>query len=81
MALTAIPIFRRRGFTHLAPLIYGGVAYIGGAVMEYLGWFVVIPGVVHAHEIWHIMVLAGALFHWWFVWNVTGDDIVARRTP
>ena len=77
VALTAIPIFLRRGFRHLAPLFYGGVAYTMGAFMEYMGWIVVIPGVVHAHEIWHLAVLAGALLHWWFVWNVVGDDVVA----
>jgi len=72
-ALPAILIFRSHGFAYLAPLFYGAVAYSIGAVMEYFGWLVVIPGVVHAHEIWHIMVGAGALFHWWFVWNVVGD--------
>jgi len=82
VALTAIPICRRHGFAHLAPLFYGGVAYSMGAFMEYMQWFVVIRGVVHAHEIWHLMVLAGALLHWWFVWNVAGDDIVAGvRSP
>ena len=75
VALTAIPIFRRRGFSHLAPLFYGGVAYSIGAFMEYMGWLVVIPGVIHAHDIWHIMALAGALLHWRFVWNVAGGDI------
>jgi channel protein (hemolysin III family) len=74
VAFTAIPIFRSHGFAYLAPLFYGGVAYSIGAFMEYMGWLVVIPGVVHAHEIWHLAVLAGALFHWRFVWNVAGDD-------
>ena len=82
VALTAIPIFRRHGFGFLAPLFYGGAAYSMGAFMEYMGWLVVIPGVVHAHEIWHIAVLAGALMHWWFVWKVAGDDIAAAvRLP
>ncbi len=76
-ALPVIPIFRRRGFAHLALLFYGAVAYSIGAFMEYLGWLVVIPGVVHAHEIWHIMVGAGAVLHWRFVWDVVGDDILA----
>ena len=81
VAVSAIPIFRRRGFAHLAPLFYGAVAYSLGAVMEYLRWFVVIPGVVHSHEIWHLMVGAGAAFHWWFVWNVVGDATGGRRRP
>jgi len=77
VALTAIPIFRRRGFAHLAPVFYGGIAYSIGAFLEYMGWLVVIPGVVHAHEIWHIMVLAGALLHWWFLWIITGEAVAA----
>ncbi len=73
VAMTAIPLFRRHGFGLLAPLFYGGAAYSIGGVMEYNGWLVVIPGVLHAHEIWHIAVLAGALLHWWFIWNLAGD--------
>lgn len=75
--LTAIPILRRHGLAHIAPIFYGGAAYSVGAIMEYNGWFVVIPGVIHAHEIWHVAVLAGALFHWRFVWDATGDNVKA----
>ncbi len=74
VALTAIPIFRRHGIRYLAPLIYGGIAYSIGASMEFMGWFTLIPGVIHAHELWHITLLAGALLHWRFVWNVAGDE-------
>jgi hypothetical protein len=87
VALTAIPIFRQRGFRHLAPLFYGGVAYSMGAFTGYMGWLTVIPGVVDAHEIWHLAVLAGALLHWWFVWIVVGEDVAdaapspSRRPP
>ena len=78
-ALTAIPIFRRHGLRHLAPLFWGGAAYSIGAVMEYKRWFVVIPGVIHAHEIWHVAVFAGALLHWRFVWDVTVDDVASSE--
>ncbi len=74
-ALTAIPIFRSHGLRHLAPLFYGGLAYSVGAILEYFGLFVVIPGVVHAHEIWHLAVLVGAAFHYRLVWNATGDRL------
>jgi channel protein (hemolysin III family) len=77
VALTAIPIFRRHGFAYLAPLFYGGAAYSIGAFMEYMGWLIVIPGVLHAHEIWHLAVLAGAVLHWRFVWNVANDPTYA----
>lgn len=74
VALTAIPIMRRHGFRYLTLVLYGGLAYSLGALMEFKGWFVIVPGVVHAHELWHIAVLAGALFHWRFVWKIAGDD-------
>lgn len=74
VGLTAVPLILRHGFRYLAPLFYGGLAYSIGAFMEFMGWLVVIPGVLHAHEIWHLAVLAGALFHWRFVWDIAGDD-------
>lgn len=73
VGITAIPVFLRWGFAYLAPLLLGGLAYSIGAFMEFMGWFVVIPGVMHAHEIWHLAVLAGAILHWRFVWKVALD--------
>jgi channel protein (hemolysin III family) len=74
VALTAIPLFRQHGFRYLTPLLYGGLAYSIGAIMEFKKWLIVIPGIVHAHELWHVAVLIGALFHWRFVWDIAGDD-------
>jgi len=50
-------------------VVYGGVAYSIGAVLEAFGWPIVVSGVVHAHEVFHVAVLIGAIFHWRFVWN------------
>ncbi len=74
VALTAIPILGRYGFRYLLPILYGGLAYTVGAFMEYKGWVILIPRMIHAHEIWHIAVLIGALLHWRFVWDIAGDD-------
>jgi channel protein (hemolysin III family) len=74
-ALTAIPIFRRHGFRRLAPLFYGGLAYSIGAVLDYTAGLVVVPGVVHAHEVWHVMVFIGAVCCWWFVRTIVDDDL------
>ena len=68
--LSAIVLARRYGFTFIEPLLFGGIAYSIGAVMEYFGWFVIIPGVIHPHEMFHLFVLVGAGFHWWFVWEI-----------
>jgi channel protein (hemolysin III family) len=67
--LSVVLLWRRFGFAFVRPLLLGGVAYSVGATMEFLGWLVVVPGVVHAHELFHLAVLAGALLHYRFIWQ------------
>jgi channel protein (hemolysin III family) len=62
-------IARRHGFRFVQPLLWGGIAYSIGATFDYLRWFTVIPGVLHFHEIFHLLVLLGAYLHWCFVWQ------------
>jgi channel protein (hemolysin III family) len=62
-------LWARYGWGFIRPLAWGGVAYTFGAVMEYIGWMVVIRGVVGPHELFHLAVLAGAGFHWRFVYS------------
>ena len=58
-----------RGVLNL--IVAGGLAYSIGAVLDILDWPVLIAGVFHAHEVFHLAVLIGALFHWTFVWRCT----------
>jgi channel protein (hemolysin III family) len=67
-------LWRRFGFAFMRPLLVGGVAYSVGAVSEYWAWPVVVPGVVQAHEVFHLAVLVGALIHWRFVWQFATVD-------
>jgi channel protein (hemolysin III family) len=70
------------GFTFIKPMLYGGLAYSVGGVLEYCRWPVVVPRVVHPHEIFHLAVLAGALFHFVFVWRfATGEVCLPGRAP
>ena len=66
-ALSGVLLWHRYGWGFVRPLVYGGVAYTAGAVMEFLRWPTVVPGAVHAHEVFHLAVLAGAVFHYAFV--------------
>lgn len=74
-AVSAYLLARAYGFRFIRPLVWGGLAYSAGGVAEFLGWRVVIPGVVGPHEIAHVAVLAGALWHFRFVWQFARGDV------
>lgn len=67
-----ILLARGYGVAFVRPLIVGGLIYTFGAALEFRGWPIVIPGIVHPHEVFHVAVLAGALCHWRFVWRLAG---------
>jgi channel protein (hemolysin III family) len=65
-------VWRRHGFPFVAPLVWGGVAYSAGAAADFARWPILIPGVLHGHEVLHLAVLVGAAFHYAFVRQVVG---------
>lgn len=62
-------VWRRYGFAFVRPLIVGGLITSSFAVAQLFGWPILIPHVVHAHEVFHVAVLIGSIFHWRFVWQ------------
>jgi channel protein (hemolysin III family) len=81
-ALSAYLLARRHGLAFVWPLLLGGLAYTVGGAVEYLRWGSLIPGVVHPHEICHVLVLIGALCHWRFVWQFAQSPTpVADEAP
>jgi channel protein (hemolysin III family) len=83
--LAAVRLGRRHGFAFIEPLLAGGLIYSTAAMLEFCGCGVLIPGVVHPHEIFHLSVLLAAFLHWQFTWQfATGEVRVAwalRRSP
>ncbi len=69
---SCVLLWRRYGFAFVSPLLFGGVAYTVGAVALLLNRPVLIPGVVTAHELWHVAVLVGLGLHWNFVFQFAG---------
>jgi channel protein (hemolysin III family) len=70
----------RYSFAFIKPLVLGGVAYSVGAITDYCRWPVIIPGVIHEHEVFHLAVLLGALYHGLFVWQIArGADSLRHR--
>ena len=52
-AFAGILLARRHGLRFIRYLLLGGLVYTIGSLMEAMGWLVVVPGVVHPHEIMH----------------------------
>ena len=48
-------------------MLFAGLAYSGGAILEAMGWPVLIPNWVSAHEVFHFAVIAGVILHWRFI--------------
>jgi len=69
--ISAIVVKRRYGIKFILPLVYGAIAYSTGAVMEFLRTPVLISGVIGPHELFHIAVLFGLGFHFYFVSQFT----------
>ena len=47
----------------------GGFYYSLGGLLDYLHWPVIIPGVVGPHALFHVCVIIGAFYHWWFIYK------------
>lgn len=54
---------------------WGGVAYTIGGILELFDWPILIPGTIHAHGVFHIAVLIGALLHLRFIWTISRGDV------
>ena len=59
-----IVLGRRYGFNFVKPLLIGGIAYsVGALIDQFLQFAIVIPRIIHPHELLHVAVLAmGARF-------------------
>ncbi|MHC4384335.1 MAG: hemolysin III family protein [Planctomycetota bacterium] len=73
--VAAIFLVRRYGFAFIKPLLWGGIAYSIGGVADFLRWPTVVPRVVEGHEVFHVAVLAGAVFHWRFIWQFASGEV------
>ena len=65
-----VEIARERTHRAVRPLLTGGVLYSVGAVLNLLHWPVLWPGVVRAHELFHLFVMAGSVAHFRFMLTV-----------
>ncbi|MES2965423.1 MAG: hemolysin III family protein [Bdellovibrionota bacterium] len=79
-ALSGYHFRRSYGDPSLRRLALGGLAYSIGALIDFLNWPVLIPGVLGPHEIFHFFIIAGAAYHWAFVFKWCDHPIADQLT-
>lgn len=67
--ISCVRLWRRYGFAFVRPVLLGGMAYTVGVTVLDMKWPILLPGIVGAHELWHVAVLAGLGLHWKFVFQ------------
>jgi len=78
---SGVLLYRRFGYPFVRPLLWGAVAYTLGAILEFLRWPILFPGVIHAHELFHLAVLAGLFLHWQFVMQFATGCVLHEIRP
>lgn len=76
--LTGWKYSRHYGFHGARLLVLGGLSYSAGGVLEFLRWPILIPQVVGPHELFHLFVIGGAFFHWYFVYERAGYPVISK---
>jgi channel protein (hemolysin III family) len=77
-AYSGYALYRRYGWAFIRPLVWGGIAYTLGGAIEFLRRPVLFEGVVGPHEIFHLAVLTGLGFHFYFALSFAGEPRIKR---
>lgn len=72
---TGIMLWRRYGFDFAQPLLWGGLAYTFGCLIEGMHWPVVLDGVIMWHELFHLAVLLGLGCHFAFTYKIADGHV------
>jgi channel protein (hemolysin III family) len=72
--ISTVALARRFGVRFILPLVWGALAYTIGALVDFASWPVLVAGVIGPHELFHVGVLAGISFHWWFIHGIAAGD-------
>jgi len=72
--ISTVALARRYGVRFVLPLVWGALAYTLGALADFVGWPVIVAGVVGPHEVFHLGVIAGISFHWAFIRGIASGE-------
>lgn len=67
-------LWRRHGLAFIMPLLLGGLAYTIGAAVEWIEPRALLDGVIRAHELFHLAVIAGLGLQWKFIWSIAASE-------
>jgi channel protein (hemolysin III family) len=65
--VSIVGIWRLKKTISIKHLLYGGLAYTFGAIIDWVQYPVINSDYFGAHELFHIAVLIGVTFHWFFL--------------
>ena len=73
-AVSGAILWFKKDLAFIGFLVLGGLSYTAGAVLEFLQMPVVIPGIIRAHELFHVAVIIGLFSHWKFIYDIANMD-------
>ena len=79
--VTVALVVRKMGLRPARTLVFGGISYSVGAVIEFARPPFLIPGVFGPHEVFHLAVIGGVMFHWRFLVHAIERVRFDRTTP
>jgi len=69
LVLCYFELSRKLSHQRMGLLVLGGLIYSSGAVMNWLCWPRLWPGVFCHHDLYHLFIMAGTAVHFVFMWR------------
>jgi len=73
--LSGFLLWRCCGSAFVRPLLWGALAYTLGAVVDFVRFPEIIPGILGWHELFHVAILAGIGWHWRLIAGIADRSI------
>ena len=84
---SGIRAWRMYGYRFMAPIFYGGFAFTAGLLLEWamaeaeVEVLQIVPGYFGGHELFHLAVIAGIGWHWFFIHRIANGRLPKGLFP